>query len=139
MSARARQKLRESREEEAYILRKRLIAIYDQMLAEGRFELSRDLDFQVVTKEIDGKKTRVAKLKGNKILVSVNGSTLPTSALKYIIAHEIAHKFTKKHSDRFWRVIENLYPSYKRGQALLNERYSPSSGLDSDQRKQMMQ
>jgi len=51
--------------------------------------------------KIDGKKQRIAKLKGNKILVKLNAATLPESALKYIIVHEIAHIFTKRHCKKF--------------------------------------
>jgi predicted metal-dependent hydrolase len=76
------------------------------------------LDFEVV-KSIDGKKHRIAKLKGNKILVQVNARRLPKSALRYIIAHEIAHTLTKSHTKRFWKILEAIYPSYETGQNLL--------------------
>ncbi len=106
-------------------LYKRLVSVYEEMKRSGKFELSRDLDFRV-TKKIDGKKERVAKLKGNRVLVSVGALSLPKSALKYVVAHEVAHKFTKRHTDRFWRVIENLYPNYERGRNALEEKYRSS-------------
>lgn len=104
------------------VLLKRLVSVYEEMKKSGRFELSRDLDFRVI-KRIDGKKERVAKLKGNRVLVSVDAVTLPKSALKYVLAHEVAHKFTKRHSDRFWQVVENLYPNYEKGRNALEENY----------------
>ncbi|MGD0396501.1 MAG: YgjP-like metallopeptidase domain-containing protein [Nitrososphaerales archaeon] len=100
------------------ILHRRLVGVYEKMKEEGRFELSRDLDFRI-SRKIDGKKERVAKLKGNRMFVSVDAVSLPRSALKYIVAHEIAHKFTKRHTDRFWCVIENIYPNYNYGKSLL--------------------
>jgi predicted metal-dependent hydrolase len=106
-------------------LHRRLVSVYEEMKRSEKFELSRDLDFQV-TKQIDGKKQRVAKLKGNRVLVTVNTVSLPRSALKYVIAHEVAHKFTKKHSERFWQVVENLYPQYKHGRGLLEEKFTPN-------------
>ena len=72
-------------------------------------------------KKIDSRKERVAKLKGNKILVKLSAVTSPESALKYVITHEIAHIFTKRHSKRFWRIVETIYPSFKDGEKLFAE------------------
>ncbi len=110
------------------ILQKRLISIYEEMKRRGRFELSKDLDFRV-TKRIDGKKQRVAKLRGSRVLVNVDAVSLPRSAIKYVIAHEVAHKFTKRHSERFWQVVENLYPNYQYGRSLLEERFTSRSAV----------
>jgi Zn-dependent peptidase ImmA (M78 family) len=98
----------------------RLSSIYEQIRRERRVEVFGMLDFEVV-KSIDGKKQRIAKLKGNKILVHVNARRLPKSALKYIIAHEIAHTLTKRHSKRFWEIVEVIYPTFETGQGLLNK------------------
>jgi predicted metal-dependent hydrolase len=59
------------------------------------------------------------KLKGNKIFVHIGASRLPKSALRYIIAHEIAHSLAKKHTKRFWKIVETIYPRYQLGQSLL--------------------
>lgn len=96
----------------------RLSSIYDQIRRERRVEVFGMFDFEVV-KNIDGKKHRIAKLKGNKILVHVNARCLPRSALRYIIAHEIAHTLTKRHTRRFWKILETIYPTYETGQSLL--------------------
>jgi predicted metal-dependent hydrolase len=92
--------------------------IYEQIRRERRIEVFGNLDFEVV-RSIDGKKHRIAKLKGNKILVHVNARRLPKSALKYIIAHEIAHTLTKKHTKKFWKIVETIYPTFETGQSLL--------------------
>ena len=44
---------------------------------------------------------------------------LPKEALRYIIAHEIAHTFTKKHTKRFWKIVETIYPNYEKGKEIL--------------------
>jgi predicted metal-dependent hydrolase len=109
-----------SEQEEA--LQKRLAGLYEEMKRSGKFELSRDLDFQV-TKRIDGKKERVAKLEGNRILVNIDAMSLQRSALKYVVTHEVAHKFTKRHSEKFWRMVENIYPNYERGREALEAEF----------------
>jgi predicted metal-dependent hydrolase len=83
-------------------------------------EVLGDLDFEIVDR-IDNKKQRVAKLKGNRILVKLNAVTLPEEALKYVIAHEIAHILTKRHTKKFWKVLETIYPNFKTGQKLFME------------------
>jgi predicted metal-dependent hydrolase len=105
----------------------RLSEIYEQIRRERRVEVFGTLDFEIV-KSIDGKKHRIAKLKGNKILVQVNAARLPKSALRYIIAHEIAHTLTKKHTKRFWKILEAIYPTYETGQTLLTKYGSQLQG-----------
>ena len=38
---------------------------------------------------------------------------LPQKYIQYVAAHECAHLVQKNHSDKFWKVVENLYPNYK--------------------------
>jgi hypothetical protein len=95
-----------------------LSTIYEQIRRERRVDVFGTLDFEIV-KQIDGMKHRIAKLKGNKILVQADARRLPKSALRYIIAHEIAHTLTKKHTKRFWKILEAIYPTYETGQNLL--------------------
>jgi len=89
-----------------------LIKIYEQIRKEGKFEIFGDLDFEVVDK-IDNKKQRIAKQKGNKILVKLNAVILPKNALRYIIVHEIAYIFVKKYTRKFWKIVKTLYPNFK--------------------------
>ena len=97
-----------------------LIKIYEQIRKEGKFEIFGDLDFEIVEK-IDNKKQRIAKQKGNKILVKINAVALPKSALKYIIVHEIAHIFTKKHTEKFWKIVKTIYPNFEEGRDILEK------------------
>ena len=105
----------------ADLLYSQLFKIYDRVKKEDRFELFGNLDFEVVN-GIDGKKQRVAKLKGNKILVSLKAVAMPKSALKYMVVHELAHIHTKRHSTKFWKVVEIIYPGYNRGKQSLIRR-----------------
>ena len=113
----ARSLLKEFLAEKLY---SRLIELYEEMMKCGKVEVLGDLDFEVVG-SIDNKRRRIAKLKGNKILVRLNAVALPEPALKYIIAHEVAHIFNKRHTKRFWRMVETIYPEYEVGLKLLRE------------------
>ena len=113
----ARSLLKEFLAEKLY---SRLIELYEEMMKCGKVEVLGDLDFEVVG-SIDNKRRRIAKLKGNKILVRLNAVALPEPALKYIIAHEVAHIFNKRHTKRFWRMVESIYPEYEVGLKLLRE------------------
>lgn len=97
-----------------------LIKIYEQIRKEGKIEIFGDLDFEIVEK-IDNKKQRIAKQKGNKILVKLNAIALPKSALKYVVVHEIAHLFTKRHTKKFWKIVKTIYPNFEVGQNLLEK------------------
>jgi len=113
----ARSLLKEFLAEKLY---SRLIELYEELMKRGKVEVLGDLDFEVVG-SIDNKRRRIAKLKGNKILVRLNAVALPEPALKYIIAHEVAHIFNKRHTKRFWRMVESIYPEYEVGLKLLRE------------------
>jgi predicted metal-dependent hydrolase len=108
----------------AQLLYDKLLETYDSIKAEGKVELFGDFDFEI-TENIDNKKTRIAKLKGNKVIIKLNAVTLPESALKYIVAHEIGHTTSKRHTSKFWKTVGLIYPDYKKAQQLLNS--SPPS------------
>ena len=103
----------------AQLLYDKLLEICDSIKAEGKVELFGDFDFEI-TENIDNKKARIAKLKGNKVIIKLNAVTLPESALKYIVAHEIGHTTSKRHTNKFWKTVELIYPDYKKAQKLLN-------------------
>lgn len=105
-------------ERDSDTLHSRLSDIYEQIRKGGKIELFGNMDFEIVN-SIDHKKHRIAKLKGNKIFVHIGARRLPKSALRYIIAHEIAHSLTKRHTKRFWKIVETIYPGYEMGQSLL--------------------
>jgi len=104
----------------ADLLYSELFKIHDQMKKERKVEIFGDLDFEIV-QNIDGKKNRIAKLKGNKILMKLNAVMLPKPILEYIIAHEIAHISTRRHTKRFWKTVGLMCPHFEKAQELLSE------------------
>lgn len=106
------------------LLYSELCKIYEAVRNGGKVALFGDLDFEVVDK-IDSKNERIAKIKGNKILVKLNAIALPRQALKYMLAHEMAHIAAKRHTKKFWRIVETIFPDYKTGQKLLTEYGKP--------------
>jgi predicted metal-dependent hydrolase len=100
------------------LLYSKLLRIYDRM---GRkVEVFGNLDFEVLER-IDRNKRRVAKIRGNRVLVKLNAVALPEIALRYVVAHEVAHVLTKRHTRRFWKTVELICPDFKRGQGLLEK------------------
>lgn len=97
----------------------KLLEMYDDIKAEGKVELFGDFDFEIV-ENIDNNKTRIAKLKGNKVIIKLSAVALPESALKYIIAHEIGHTASKRHTSKFWKTVKLIYPDYRAAQQLLS-------------------
>lgn len=104
----------------ADLLYSELVRIYEQIKGEGKVEVFGDLDFEIADK-IDNRKQRVAKLKGNTVLVKLDAVALPPSALKYLIAHEIAHTFTGRHTKKFWKTVEAMCPNFEESRELLTE------------------
>lgn len=104
-----------------------LIGIYEQIKSENNLEILGDVKFEVKEK-IDDKRNRVAKLKHNKITVKLNAISLPEEALKFIMAHEMAHLITKKHNNRFWNVVKTIYPEFEIGQELLKKHENDLKG-----------
>jgi len=94
-----------------------LMNIYGEIRREQKINIFGNLRFEI-TEKIDGKRKRIAKINGNKIQVKLNAISLPQEALKYIIAHEIAHLVTKKHNDKFWKILGTIYPDYKEGEKI---------------------
>jgi len=97
-----------------------LFKIYEQMKKKQGIEVLGDLDFEII-KKIDNKEQRIAKLKGNRILVKKNAVMLPRLVLEYVVAHEIAHITTKRHTKLFWKTVELMCPNFEEAQELLSK------------------
>jgi predicted metal-dependent hydrolase len=97
-----------------------LFKIYEQMKKKQGIEVLGDLDFEII-KKIDHKEQRIAKLKGNRILVKKNAVMLPRLVLEYVVAHEIAHITTKRHTKLFWKTVELMCPNFEEAQELLSK------------------
>lgn len=108
-----------------------LMSIYERIKKENRVGVMGNLRFEV-SEKIDNKKLRIAKLAGNRIIVKMNAVSLPKEALKYLIVHEVAHLVTTKHNEKFWKVVESIYPDYVSGKNLFesHEEHLKESGLE---------
>lgn len=45
----------------------------------------------------------------------------PLEVIDYVVAHELAHLRVKNHSRKFWKVVETVYPDYKKQRKWLRE------------------
>ncbi len=53
----------------------------------------------------------------------------PPAVLDYVAAHEVAHLVEMNHSDRFWAVVQRLYPGWQEQRAWLRNEGSALQGL----------
>ena len=53
----------------------------------------------------------------------------PPDVLRYVAAHEVAHLVEMNHSDRFWAVVEGLYPGWQTQRAWLRSHGGALHGL----------
>jgi hypothetical protein len=44
----------------------------------------------------------------------------PEAVIDYVVAHEVAHLIEMNHSQRFWRIVEQLHPDAKAERLWLN-------------------
>ncbi len=102
----------------AELLRSELTEIYKDIKNSGKVDLFGNIDFKVVEK-IGKKRERIAQIKGNRILIKMSAIALPKEALKYILVHELAHIATKRHTKKFWNIVETIYPDFEIGRKLL--------------------
>ena len=92
--------------------------IYAEIKQEGKIDILGNLDFEIV-KRIDNKKERIAKLKGNRIILQLDAIVLPENILRYIVAHEIVHVENKRHTKKFWKTVELICPDLREAQQQL--------------------
>lgn len=45
----------------------------------------------------------------------------PEEVLDYVVVHELAHRREMNHSDRFWSLVEEVLPDYKRRRSWLKK------------------
>jgi hypothetical protein len=90
----------------------RLEGILKEFLEQGSIEVYGNL--KIVVTSFD-RPSRIAFQKGNTIYVSIKARGYPEFVLRYIIAHELAHLFVKRHTWRFWKIVGIIYPEYEKG------------------------
>ena len=45
----------------------------------------------------------------------------PLEVIDYVVVHELVHLRVKNHSSKFWKVVEFIYPEYKKQRKWLRE------------------
>lgn len=45
----------------------------------------------------------------------------PLDVIDYVVVHELVHLSVKDHSSKFWKVVESIYPEYKKQRKWLQE------------------
>ena len=90
----------------------KLEGILKEFLEQGSIEVYGNLKIVVTS---FNRPSRIAFQKGNTIYVSIKARRYPDSVLRYIIAHELAHLFVKRHTWRFWKIVGIIYPEYEKG------------------------
>lgn len=46
---------------------------------------------------------------------------MPDEILDYVVVHELAHRMEMNHSDKFWKIVENVLPDYRERRKWLME------------------
>ena len=88
-----------------------LSKIFDHFRKNTIVDIFGEVDFAIVD-NIEGKQRRIAKIQGHKIQIKLNTVILPIEGLQYIIAHEIAHTVSPRHTNRFWKYVESVFKAY---------------------------
>jgi hypothetical protein len=101
------------------LLYNKLVEILEEVKREGTLEIHGNPDFEILEK-IDNREDRLAKMKGNRILVKLDAVSLPEKVLRYMVAHEIAHITNKRHTKKFWKTVKLICPDFKKSQEYLS-------------------
>ena len=54
-----------------------------------------------------------------RINLSTRSLLLPEETFNYILVHELSHLLEMNHSKRFWRIVEQVMPTYKKHEAYI--------------------
>ncbi len=85
-------------------------------------ELSSTYNFKYNTIKINSARTRWGSCSAkNNLNFTKKIAILPDNVKDYIIIHELSHTIEKNHSRKFWNIVKNIIPNYKKQQTWLKE------------------
>jgi predicted metal-dependent hydrolase len=88
-------------------------------------EFSYQLDKKVKTIKISDLKSRWGSCSSGGVLCfNLKLIFAPQAVIRYVVAHEVAHLVEMNHSERFWRIVNQLYPGY-----MMHREWLKSNGI----------
>jgi len=107
----ASQKEAENKELNFHITDKELM----EMVLDYVEKLSNELDVRVNKVYFKRMKTRWGSCSSKKnININIYLMHLPFYLIEYVVYHELAHLIEMGHNKKFWNIISNKYPNYKK-------------------------
>lgn len=59
----------------------------------------------------------------NKITLNIALIRVPTECMEYVVLHELVHFLEPNHGKKFYKIIEEYMPDYKKRRKILNKEY----------------
>jgi len=98
----------------------RLLAKRD--LTNKVIDFAKQMSVTPIAVKINGAKTRWGSCSGKKSLnFSWRLIMADEGVVDYVVIHELAHITEMNHSERFWMIVENILPDYKKRQKRLKD------------------
>jgi len=60
-------------------------------------------------------------IKAKRIWLNLELAKKPLHTIEYVIAHELTHLIERHHNDRFMRLMDEHYPTWRSSKAELNQ------------------
>jgi predicted metal-dependent hydrolase len=93
-----------------------------EFISERVKQHSRQYNFLPSQVKISSAKTRWGSCSSNGTLNFTWRLVMaPVEVIDYVVVHELAHLRVKNHSRKFWKLVETVYPDYKKQRKWLRE------------------
>ncbi len=109
-----------------YEIKQAIIQVYrlvaKRLLTNKVIDYSKQMGLMPTAVKINGAKTRWGSCSSrNSINFSWRLVMADNEVIDYVVVHELAHIREHNHSERFWRVVESVFPDFKSRQKKLKE------------------
>ena len=93
-----------------------------EVISERVAQFAKQYDFVPTEIKISSAKTRWGSCSPNGTLNFTWRLVMaPLDVIDYVVVHELVHLRVKDHSSKFWKVVESIYPEYKKQRKWLRE------------------